>query len=83
MEFNPHARRKIDRLIVLLCRLELNLLSRANSGFIQAMAQTTDDAINMHGAVGEENQVQDNVTFQLEAAAFGCVLGTGFFKNGN
>ena len=38
VEFNSHARRKIDGLIVLLRRLEFNLLCRANSGFIQAMA---------------------------------------------
>jgi hypothetical protein len=38
VEFNSHARRKIDGLIVLLRRLEFNLLRRANSGFIQAMA---------------------------------------------
>jgi hypothetical protein len=38
VEFNSHARRKIDGLIVLFRRLEFNLLCRANSGFIQAMA---------------------------------------------
>src|ERR1700720_4256276 len=38
VEFNSHARRKIDGLIVLLRRLEFNLLCCANSGFIQAMA---------------------------------------------
>src|ERR1700693_5170216 len=59
VEFNSHARRKIDGLIVLLRRLEFNLLRRANSGFIQAMAQTADDAVDMHSAVGEENQIQN------------------------
>jgi hypothetical protein len=38
VEFNSHARRKIDGLIVLLRRLEFNLLRRANSGFIQTVA---------------------------------------------
>src|ERR1700692_160545 len=38
VEFNSHARRKIDGLIVLLRRLEFNLLRRANSVLIQAMA---------------------------------------------
>src|ERR1700730_7860475 len=38
VEFNSHARRKIDGLIILLRRLEFNLLRRANSGLIQAMA---------------------------------------------
>ena len=65
MEFDTHARRKIDGLIVLFCRFELDLLRRANRGFIQAMAQTADDPIDMHRAVGEENQIQDNVTFKL------------------
>src|SRR6202140_4460561 len=38
VEFNSHGRRKIDGLIVLLRRLEFNLLRRANSGFIQTVA---------------------------------------------
>ncbi len=63
VEFNSHARRKIDGLIVLLRGFELNLLRRANRGFVQTMAQTADDAIHVHSAIGKENQIQNNVAF--------------------
>ena len=44
MKFNTHARRKIDGLIVLFCRLEFNLLRRANRGFVQTMAQAAPNS---------------------------------------
>ena len=65
MKFNTHPRRKIDGLIVLFCRLEFNLLRRANRGFIQTMAQPADDPVDMHRAISEENQIQDNVALKL------------------
>ena len=65
MKFNTHARRKIDGLIVLLCRFELDLLRRANRGFIQPMAQPADDPVHVHRTISKENQIQHYVALEL------------------
>ena len=65
MKFNTHARRKIDGLIILFCRFELDLLRRPNRGFIQPVAQSADDPVDVHRAISEENQIQHHITLKL------------------
>src|ERR1700687_6125815 len=51
-EFNSHARRKIHRLAITFCRLELNLLGRMGRTLIEAVPDPAKDAVHLDRAVG-------------------------------
>src|SRR5260370_33005591 len=59
-ELNPHAGRRIHRLAVPLCRLELDFLRGSGRRLIQAVAEAASNPIDPNGTVGQQNQNQDH-----------------------
>ncbi len=63
----------------------LNLICCAAriADFIEAVAQSTYDAIYLHGAVREEHHVDHHVSFYLKTTPFRCVLRLRFVQDVN
>src|ERR1700732_3937914 len=56
-ELNPHAGRKIHRLAVPLCRLELDLLCCVNGGLVETVAQSAYHVAHLHRTARQEHHV--------------------------
>src|SRR6266436_2433754 len=79
-EFNAHARRKVHRLTLASCRLELDVLRCASRCFIEPMAQTAYNPVHLHAAVRQKYHLENNVTFNSQSTPFRGVLRTRFFQ---
>src|SRR5216684_5046120 len=80
-ELNPHAGRRIHRLAVPLCRLELDFLRGLDRGLIEAVAESADNAIDLNGTVRQKYQIEDHVPLDSQTAPFRGVLRTRFGHN--
>src|SRR6266852_1627491 len=82
-EFNSHARRKIHRLAVASCWLELDLLRCACCCFIETMPQTAYNPIHLNAAVRQEYHLENDVTFYPQTTPFRGVLRMRFVQDIN
>src|SRR6266568_1200778 len=82
-ELNSHASRKIHRLALAFCGLELDLLCCASCCFIETVAQTAYHPVHLNGAVCQEYHFEHHVTFYFQAASFRGVLRTWFIQDVN
>src|SRR5271157_696503 len=64
-KLDPHARREIHRLAVLLRRTELDLAGSLHRGSVQSVAETVHDPVYLHLPRCQKNNVKDNVAFDL------------------
>src|SRR5229473_308943 len=80
-ELNPHAGRRIHRLAVPLCRLELDFLRGSGRRLIEAVAESADNAIDLNGTVAQKDQIEHHVPLDSQAAPFRGVLRMRFGHN--
>src|SRR5229473_2485744 len=80
-ELNPHAGRRIHRLAVPLCRLELDFLRGSGRRLIEAVAESADNAIDLNGTVAQKDQIEHHVPLDSQTAPFRGVLRMRFGHN--
>src|ERR1700733_6426207 len=67
-ECHMNDRRRINRLSTVQRRFEPDLVGGSDSGFVQSMAQTADNAIYMQGSVRRKTDFEQHFAFDLHIA---------------